>query len=570
MSLSSFLTRRRLIQQSGTVALTGMVGGRRRHQVLVPPRVSARVPDSVPECVRDAGTGTVDPELVRTLALRSLDAARAAGATYADVRITRTIQESFKASWAREAWETTDSQEVAVGTRALVNGYWGFAATPYLTLEEAARVGAMAAAQAKINAEGPARSFAFAHTPVVTGSWRTPIALDPFRITMEEKLDDLRSIIVAAKRLLPETVRSGESLAVGDVNKIAASFRRQERALATSEGTYVTQTVYDASGALPISYRRSRDGLILSVEAHGLTQCGKGWELLSDAKILDQLPRMLEELESKRPLPFRGVEVGRLPIVCDATTAAGLLDVTLGRATEVDRALGYEANTTGTSYFGPDPLATLGTAVASPLVTVTANRSLPGGLATVQWDAEGVTPDDFTVVRDGTLVDYQTTREQAAWLAPWYQKTGMPPKSHGCANASDASGVTMQMAPNLALTPATTPAGYEELLAGMTNGIALEGCTTTTDFQCRTGTMSGGTVYQVRQGKRVAQLLNAGVLFETAGLWKSVTALGSAASVMQVPLSQTKGEPSQRAMHTVSSVPLVVNAMNIVDITRKA
>jgi TldD protein len=309
------------------------------------------------------------------------------------------------------------------------------------------------------------------------------------------------------------------------------------------------------------------------VYAKGLVHAGKGWEMLADAKLLEQLPGMLDELEAKRPLPFRPVEVGRMTIVCDAATTAGLLDVTLGRATEVDRALGYEANASGTSYLGPDPLTMLGTAVANPMITVTANRSLPGGLATVKWDAEGVTPDDFPLVRDGTLVDYQTTREQAAWLAPWYQKAGTPAKSHGCANAGDASYLTMQMTPNLALAPASaasTQAGYEELLAGITNGIALEGSTTTTDFQCRTGKISGGAIYQIRQGKRVAQLVNAGVLFDTAGLWKNVAAIGGPASVLHVPLRQTKGEPSQSTMHTVSSVPMVVNEMGVFDVMRKA
>jgi TldD protein len=290
---------------------------------------------------------------------------------------------------------------------------------------------------------------------------------------------------------------------------------------------------------------------------------------------------MLDELEAKRQLPYRPVEVGRTAIVCDAATTATVLDATLGRATEVDRAVGYEANATGTSYLGPDPLTVLGTAVANPMITVTANRSLPGGLATVQWDAEGVMPDDFALVREGTLVDYQTTREQAPWLAPWYQKAGISVKSHGCATAGDASVPMLQLTPNLALTPAATAKSYEDLVAGITNGLALEGCTATTDFQCRTGKISGGTIYQIRNGKRVAQIGNAGVLFETSGFWKNVTALGGAASVVQTPQHEVKGEqmlqvkvdlsqPSQSAMHTVSGVPTVVDNLAIIDLTRKA
>jgi TldD protein len=547
------------------------------------------MPFHAAENLRDVGHGTdgavVDPALVRTLAMKSLEAARAAGATYADVRLTRTIQEDFKVSGAPEDWRATDQDRLAVGVRALVNGYWGFASTPYWSADEAVRVGTLAATLATANARGPARPFAFAPAPVVTGSWQTPITIDPFRLTLEEKLDYMRAIIVDARRLLPATVRSGDGLSVGGPSDSwEASFRRQECALATSEGSYVTQTLYRARGTLHIWYLLRNRRLEFKVFAHGLTETGKGWELLTEATLIEQLPGMLEELEAKRPIPYRPVEVGRTAMVCDAVTTASLLDVTLGRATEVDRALGYEANATGTSYLGPDPLTVLGTAVANPMVTVMANRSLPSGLATVKWDAEGVVPDDFPLVRDGMLVDYQTTREQAAWLAPWYQKVGTPVKSHGCANAGDASVPMLQLAPNLALAPAATQRSYEDLVAGITTGIALEGCTATTDFQCRTGKIagiSGGTIYQIRNGKRVAQLGNAGVLFETPGLWKNVTALGGAASAVHLPQHEVKGEqmaqvkvdlsqPGQSAMHTVSAVPMVVDDMSIIDLTRRA
>jgi hypothetical protein len=128
----------------------------------------------------------------------------------------------------------------------------------------------------------------------------------------------------------------------------------------------------------------------------------------------------------------------------------------------------------------------------------------------------------------------------------------------------------MQMTPNLALTPASTGVGFEEMLAGVTNGIALEGCTTATDVQCRSGTISKGAISHVRQGNRVSRLVNAGVLFDTTGFWKNVTAIGGAASVAQLPLSQSKGEPSQSTMHTVSSVPMMVKEIALVDLMRKA
>jgi TldD protein len=255
---------------------------------------------------------------------------------------------------------------------------------------------------------------------------------------------------------------------------------------------------------------------------------------------------------------------------------ARLLDATLGQGTEVDRALGYEANASGTSYLGPDPLTFLGTPVAHEMVTVTANRSLPTGLATVKWDADGVTPEDFTIVKAGTLVDYQTTREQATWLAPWYTKAGTPIRSHGCAAAQDALCFPMQHTPNLALAPAATDASFEDLVAGLSDGIAIQKGFVETDFQCKNGIIraygppQGSYIFQVKNGKRVAKLSHAGILFNATDLWKNVTVLGGAASVQHVPCSEVKGEPSQTTKHTVSVPPGVFKELPMIDLTRKA
>jgi TldD protein len=309
-----------------------------------------------------------------------------------------------------------------------------------------------------------------------------------------------------------------------------------------------------------------------SVDAKGLTAAGRGWEMLAEANIVEQLPAMVAELEAKSVLPIKPVEPGRSLLVCDATTMAGLVDATLGRATEVDRVLGYEANASGTSYLGPDPLKTLGTSVASPLVNVTADRSLSTGLATVQWDVEGVTPDDFPLIREGVLVDFQTTREQASWLAPWYQRAGTPVRSHGCAAAEDALSLPMQMTPNLTLAPSPAGRGFEDLVSQLADGIVAEEVETSMDFQCRNGVLSAqyqGVFYQVKQGKRVARLKNADILFNSPEFWKNLIELGGAASVVHVPGSESKGSPEQSTMHTIRAVPAVIKNVAVIDRTRK-
>jgi TldD protein len=501
--------------------------------------------------------------------MKALDAAKSAGATYVDVRLTRTMLEEIVIPNVAGLRGTPSTDEInqyhALGVRALVNGYWGFAATPYWTVDEAVRVAGAAVAQAKVNAQGPARSVEWSRIPVVTGSWCTPIQLDPFRLSVEEKRDLLWSRLMTARRLIPQFTQNGEGLLIAGGD---AALTRQEVALATSEGSYVTQTFYRSRGTYslgalgPLGTRRA--------SATGLDEAGEGWEMFAEDRIFEQIPGLLAYLD-KPSVPKKAVEIGRKPIVCDANTMAQLLNATLGRATEVDRALGYEANASGTSYLGPDPLTFLGTPVANELVTITANRSLPTGLATVQWDADSVRPENFTLVKAGTLVDYQTTREQAQWLAPWYSKVGMPVRSHGCAGAENALSFPMQRTPNLALEPAATGGSFEELVAGLDDGIVVEGGMVQTDYQSKNGLIATGShIYQVKNGKRIADLQNAGILFNAMELWKSVTALGGTASVQHWACNEVKGEPQQETKHTVSAPPGAFKELPIIDIVRKA
>lgn len=59
----------------------------------------------------------------------------------------------------------------------------------------------------------------------------------------------------------------------------------------------------------------------------------------------------------------------------------------VGHATEYDRAIGYEAAYAGTSFATPDKLGSM--RYGSPVMNVTADRTVDYGLATVGFDDEG-------------------------------------------------------------------------------------------------------------------------------------------------------------------------------------
>jgi TldD protein len=495
-----------------------------------------------------------DPDAVRALAMRAIDAAKAAGATYADARLTRTLAHGYG-----NAAPQAEGETLGVAVRALDNGYWGFAASPDWEADEVTRLAKEAVSQAKAYGLGTPRAVDWSPMPAVTGAWSMPVRYDPFTIPIEEKADFAASWLALALQL--DRHCGADSF---------MSFTRQERAVATTDGSYVTQTTYKSSGRFTITVNGA-DGSSADANAVGLSETGAGWELFLDAKLPDQVPALLEQARATLAgYPSKSGDIGRYAVVFDAATMAGLVGATLGIASQADRILGYESNAGGVSYLGNDPLAALGTLVASPLVSITADRTMPRGLSTVKWDDEGVPVAPFPLVKAGVLVDCQTTREQAAWLAPWYQKHGQPARSRGCAAAESALYTTMQHLPNLILEPARTPASFEELVASTPRGIAVIGGRAGLNIDGGQGVMPSMTrCREIVNGKLGMDLTGIMPVFGAADLWKHVVAVGGPASARMFPMSTRKGEPQQLASCTISAVPAKVTNMAFIDSTTR-
>jgi TldD protein len=498
----------------------------------------------------------IDSTDVRALAMRALDAAKSAGATYADVRLTRRLTQSLSASTFGG-----ENELVGVGVRVRVQGGWGFAGSPYWTPDEMVRLAAEAAAEAKANAPLSPAWIEWAPIPVASGAWATPIEVDPFVLPIEEKMDHLQMWVALATRF---RACGGEAW---------ARFSRIERVVATTEGTYCTQTLYTTSGVYRFDRRPTKLGDTRASNAYatGLENTAAGWEIFTQADIPTQLPRLYAKADPRVPdLAVKPGNIGRYTVVFDAGTMGSLLEETIGKGAQVDRALGYEANAGGTSFLGPHPLALLGRyQVTAPLMTVTANRSMHRGVGTVKWDDEGVEPDAFTLVKDGVLVDYQTTREQATWLTPWYQMRGVPARSHGCAGATDALDITMQHPPNLVLEPAKQDITFDELVASISKGLAVMNGSVLTDFQQRTG-KGNGTIREIVNGKLGSVVTGLNFFFNTTKILKNVTALGGPRSVLQYASGDSKGQPAQGTPYSVRAVPAQIENVDFLDPKRKA
>ena len=69
------------------------------------------------------------------------------------------------------------------------------------------------------------------------------------------------------------------------------------------------------------------------------------------------------------------------------------------------------------------------------------------------------------IIKDGVVVDYQTTREQAPYLAEYYASQGRPVRSHGNSYAQSWEDVQFQRMPNVSLLPGSRDTTWDDLIA---------------------------------------------------------------------------------------------------------
>jgi TldD protein len=343
-------------------------------------------------------------------------------------------------------------------------------------------------------------------------------------------------------------------------------FQRQEKTFASTDGSFFSQTLYlgKPSFSLGVTTPKGMAGRSSDL----LQPAAGGWELVAEAKLADEMPRLIEDslfmVDAVRVIP------DRYDIVFDARATAQILAHTVGIAAELDRVLGFEANAGGTTYLAP-PADMLGKFVLGPdIFNVKANRSRPGGVSTVKWDDDGVQPDEYSVVEKGMVVDYHTTREVVGEIADYYTKAGRPVRSHGCASRDSAIGVPMVAPPNIELVPGATDTTFEDLVSSLEKGLVICAGGVYADRQQLNGEVDGEFVYEVRKGKRTRAISHTEVLFRAPDLWKSLQAIGGRGTQHWSGTTVYKGQPTQLCNFGVGAVPARFKKVPVTDNMRKA
>lgn len=472
--------------------------------------------------------GYVDPA-VKELLLAALDAAVAAGADYADARVGRYLNRRISTR-ERQIQGLSDSESMGLGVRALVQGSWGFAATDTLTDDAAKRAGRQASQVGRANAaveKAPATLAPVRAYGEVT--WRSAYEIDPWDVAIEDAIEHFLALNeVALREQNVSFVSSG------------AHFVKEEKTLATTDGTIAAQTMIRTNPWLNTTAVSSDRSDFASRDWVVYPQ-GIGYEFVRDQFTPDHAARWASE--AAQQLGATPVEPGAWDLVLHPTHLWLTIHESIGHPTELDRALGYEANYAGTSFLSPPAEVLNRTRYGPEFMNLEGERQTPGALATIGWDDEGVPADRWPMIRDGVFVDYQTTREQVSWIA---EHTGVE-RSHGCAHGDSWSSIPFQRMPNMNLLPGEEDVGVDDVIADTKRGIYLEGRSSySIDQQRYNFQFSGQTAWEIRDGRRHRLLRDVAYQANTLDFWNAMDVVGGESSYeVHGSFYDGKGQPGQ-------------------------
>ena len=409
-----------------------------------------------------------------------------------------------------------------IGVRVRAGGGWGFAATRDVSLAGAEHALARALAIAESQPAAPAGPLA----PVAParGHWSCGHEIDPFDVSLEDKL----ALLLAAEEALrgdPRIVRSDAD----------CSSRRVRSAFASTEGAACTQERVECGAAISAI---AVDGDELQVRshpgAHGGSAACAGWEHVLAADLAANAPRVA--VEAIELLTAAACPSGRATVVLGGEQLALQIHESIGHALELDRMLLGEAAYAGTSWVSAADLGSL--RYGSEQLAITADATLPGGLGSFGWDDEGVAAARTTLVREGVLRAALSDRQSAAAIG--LQRSG------GCARADGFARQPIVRMTNVSIEPGDAGT-LQDLIADTGEGLYLETNRSWSIDDRRLHFQFATEVAREIRGGELGRLLrNASYAGITPHFWRGLDAVCSAPEWRLWGVSNCgKGEPGQ-------------------------
>jgi TldD protein len=447
----------------------------------------------------------------------------ASGAEYGDIRLLCSTNQSISGEDRRIA-SIRDVEDSGFGVRVLYHGGWGFAASSVLSVEEVPRVAELAVDIAKGSASLASEKVRLVEEPIHCDRVVTASRIDPFSIPLEQKTTLLREVMDALQRQA-EVVRSSATLWA----------RRDRKLFVSTEGTKLDFDLLAVQGEFTATAKH--DGRFAS-RTFATPHLRTGYELIETANFLAEAPRIASQaVEKVKATP---VQPGIYDLVLDPEHLSLTMHESCGHPSELDRALGYEANYAGTSFLTTDKRGVF--RYGSSCVNLVADNTEPETLAATGYDDDGVTCQKWDIVREGIFVGYCTNREVASKIGD--------ARSTGSNRADSWGSVPIVRIANIGLEPGTH--SLDDLLADVKRGIYIEGHGSYSIDQRRYNFQFGGDAFWlIENGKRTQMLRDVIYHGITPEFWQSCDGVADRRNRRRYGfITCGKGQPGQSGWMT--------------------
>jgi TldD protein len=506
----------------------------------------------------------MDVATKKQLADIALNAAKSGGATYADVRIGRYLNQ-FLFTREKRVQNIANTESFGVGIRVIANGSWGFAATNDVTPDGVARTAAKAVAVAKANAKiitepvqlAPQQGYGEA-------SWKTPIIRNIFEVPLQEKIDLLMQV-------------NGLALS-GGANFINSAILavNEQKYFASTDGSYIDQDIHRIYPNFTVTKIDKASGKFQTRRSLS-SPVGMGYEYLTptqESKVTGIVTRykdrydILEDVKNAttdvaQKITAKSVEPGKYDLILDPSHLWLTIHESVAHPTELDRVLGYEANYAGTSFLSLDKWKSGNFHFGSKLMNIVADKLQPGSLGAVGYDDEGVKCGKWDLVKDGVLVNYQAIRDQAHIIGLKH--------SQGCCYAQSWADVQFQRMPNVSLQPGKNKLSVDDMIKNVQKGIYIIGDGSFSIDQQRYNFQFGGqTFYEIEDGKIVGMLKDVAYQAINQEFWNSLVAVADESDYrLGGAFNDGKGQPGQINAVSHGSSTARFNGVNVINTARK-
>ena len=501
----------------------------------------------------------------KQLADVALNTARSQGATYADVRIGRYLNQ-FINTRENKVQNVINTESFGVGIRVIAKGTWGFASTNDVTdtgIKKATeRAVAIAKANSKFQKESVKLAAVKGHGEV---TWNTPIQKNAFEVSVAEKADLLLRVNAGA-------LENGATFAASNLFLV-----NEQKYFASTDGSYIDQDVHRIWPTFTISATDRASGKFKSRESigapmglgyeyiipknedkiqgpAGITLYRNSYDIVEDAKLAAK--------QVKEMLSAKSVEPGKYDLVLEPAHLGLTIHESVGHPLELDRILGYEANYAGTSFATLDKLKSGTFNYGSKNVNIVADKTQPGSLGAVGYDDEGVKSKRWDLIKEGIFVNVQAIRDQVHIVGQ--------SESHGCCYSQSWNDVQFQRMPNVSLLPGKEQYSVDQMILDVEKGIYIAGRGSYSIDQQRYNFQFGGTVfYEIKNGKIEGMLNDVAYQSNTQEFWNSCVKICDERDYRTFgSFFDGKGQPSQVSAVSHGSSTSRFNGVNVINTGR--